>query len=450
MEELVSLSEAQGIDMSRVARNIANAKAALDQEEPTGARRCMARADQHARDAISQRFPLLMRETNASLKQLEKVCGSAGALRQLAEQAKIALKRREYAEALRSLSDARKRIQEAETEEVLRIIVDAKGKFVTAKKAGLNIEEAVNLLNKSRDRLRRGEFEEAVRYARESRKVVETSLENHREARYPLLECMKAVKLAEALGADVQELTGMLAEARIRFKQNDLERSAECSRKLLDLARNTAYGKAAESYELAEKALTLAKNAGVEVSESEEILRKSRECLEKDELAKSVSMARASMFESDSALANALNNRLKKIDEFAKGIESEVDSLTEVREAIGISRDRNLENLRKYSKLSEEIVGEAYESAAAYTRVAQDIVKQAYESSIQTSSLREMVGKNTERFDLPPEIASTTELGFADKRQRLIDLYLTGKVSESQLDKLLLMIDSSVAKDNLV
>ena len=127
-----------------------------------------------------------------------------------------------------------------------------------------------------------------------------------------------------------------------------------------------------------------------------------------------------------------------------------MDSLTEVREAIGISRDRNLENLRKYVKLSEEIVGEAYESAAAYTRVAQDIVKQAYESSIQTSSLREMVGKNTERFDLPPEIASTTELGFADKRQRLIDLYLTGKVSESQLDKLLLMIDSSVAKDNLV
>jgi len=156
------------------------------------------------------------------------------------------------------------------------------------------------------------------------------------------------------------------------------------------------------------------------------------------------------MFESDSALANALNNRLKKIDEFAKGIEGEVDSLTEVREAIGISKDRNLENLRKYVKLSEEIVGEAYESAAAYTRVAQDIVKQAYESSIQTSSLREMVGKNTERLELPPEIVSTTEFGFADKRQRLIDLYLTGKVSESQLDKLLLMIDSSVAKDNLV
>jgi len=450
IEKLVPLSEAQGIDMSVVVRNIADAKAALDQRSNTKAIRAVASADRHAQDAISQRFPSLMREMNASLRQLEKVCGSADALRQLADHARTAQKRKEYAEALRSLTEARKGILEAENEAVLRIIADAKDRFVMAKKAGLNIDEAVNLLNKSRDRLRHGEFEEAVRCAREGRKVVETSFEQSREARIALMECVKAVKLAEALGADVQEMNGMLAEAKSLFKQNDLATFAECSHRLLDLARNAAYGRAAESYELAEKALTLAKKVGVEVSESEEKLRRSKECLDNDELAKSLSMACSSMFESYSALENAMDDRLNNIDEFAKGIEREVDSLTEVQEAIDNSKERNLENLRKYVKLSEEIIGDAYESAAAYSCVAQDIVKQAYESSVQMSPFKDLVGKNTGRLELSSGTASTNDLRFEDKRQRLIDLYLTGKVSENQLDKLLLMIDSSVAKDNLV
>jgi hypothetical protein len=449
-KKLVLLSEAQGIDMSMVVRNIADAKAALDRRRTTKAKRAAAIAEQHARDAISQRFPSLMRETNASLKQLERVCGSAHALRQLADNARTAQKRREYAEALRSLTDARKGIRDAENEAVLRIIADAKDRFVMARKAGLNIDEAVILLNKSRDRLRHGEFEEAVRCAREGRKVVEISFEHGREARIALMECVKAVKLAEALGADVQEMNGMLAEARSLFKQNDLAAFAECSRKLLDSARNAAYGRAVESYELAEKALTLAKKAGVEIAESEEKLRRSRESLDNDELAKSLSMACSSMFESYSALANAMDDKLNNIDEFAKGIEREVDSLTEVREAIDNSKERNLENLRKYVKLSEEIIGDAYESAAAYSCVAQDIVKQAYESSVQISPFKDLVGKNAGKLELHSELESTNEPRYEDKRQRLIDLYLTGKVSENQLDKLLLMIDSSVAKRNLV
>jgi hypothetical protein len=450
IEKLVPFSEKQGIDMSLVTKDIANARTALDGQRTTRAKRAVASADRHARDAISRMLPSLMRETNSSLRQLENVCGSADALRHLAKNARTAQRRKEHVEALRSLAEARKGIREAENEAVLRIIADAKDRFVMAKKAGLNLDEAVSLLNKSRDELRRGEFAEAIRCAREGRKVVETSFDQSREARLALMECIKAVKLAEALGADVQEMNGMLEEGRSLFKQNDFAKFAECSHGLLDLAQNAAYDRAAESYELAEKALTLARKAGVEISESEEKLRRSRELLENDELAKSLSMACSSLFESNSALVSAMGDRLNNIDEFAKGIEREVDSLTEVREAIDNSKERNLENLKRYVKLSEEIIGDAYESAAAYSCVAQDIVKQAYESSVQMNPFRDLEGKNTGRLDLSSRTSPNDGLLVEDKRQRLIDLYLTGKVSENQLDKLLLMIDSSVAKGNLV
>ncbi len=288
MEELVSLSESLGIDMTKVVKKVASAKAALGRSQPDNAKRFAGSADRVARDVISRRLPSLVLETNSSLRQLESVCGTTKALRQLMGQAKNSLKTGEHDEAMRLLSDARRGIHKAEREALLGIIAEAKGKFITAKKSGINFDAAVSLLNKSRDTFRKGGFAQAVEYARESRRVVEVSLESHREAKYPLLECIKSIKLAEALGAEVGELNEMLSQAKQLFKQNELEPCADLSRRLLELAKKTAYGKAAESYGLAEKALALAKKTVAEVPESEEELVKSREMLEKkiDELVK--------------------------------------------------------------------------------------------------------------------------------------------------------------------
>lgn len=445
IEKLFSLSEELGIDMSKAGRDIFEARGALGQNKAIGAKRHIARAEHDAREAIVNKFPSIMRDIKSALKELESVGASSAACRQLAELAKSQLRKESYEEALRSLRDARRAIHNSQREVILRIMMDSKGRFVKAKKAGLDVDEAVRLVNRSRDLLRQGDFPKAVRAARESTTLINSLLEKHREARYPLLECMKAVKLAEALGADSAELSGMLAEARRYFKQNDLERSAECSRKLIEVAKASAYGKAAESYGLAERALQLAKNAGVEAAEAQEKLNKAHEYLGKDDLAKSASFSSASMLESNSAIVQALADKMKSIGEFSKGIEGEVESLTEVREAIESSKDRNLENLKKNAKIAEEIVGQAYESAAAYTRVSQDIVREAYQNSIGASPLGEP-GKK----ELSPELSANPVVSIEDKRQRIINMYMAGKITEIQLDRLLLMIDASVAKDNLV
>ncbi|MCU0852498.1 MAG: hypothetical protein MUC90_04480, partial [Thermoplasmata archaeon] len=423
--------------------------AALSKGEVAKARRWSANADRHACEAVLQKLPLLVKRTNASLKQLEGASGGTGIVSQLLDESREALKRGEHAEALMSLIDARERMHRVENAAVLSIIADAKNEFVKAKKVGLNIEESVGLLNRSRDSLQRGNFAEAVKFAKESRALIERSLEKHRDMQYPVQECVKVIRLAEALGADVQDLEGKLAIAKQLYRNSQLEQSAERFKELLDSARKTAYGKAAESYELAEKALTLAKKTVGEVPEAEEKLGIARDLLEKDELARSVSMACASMFESDFAIAGALADKLKHIDEFSKGIERDVDSLTEVREAIDNSKTRNLENLRRYASLTEEIIGEAYECAAAYSRVAQDIVKQAYESSVETGLGKDSVDRSGDGISLPAEI-STVRQPSDEKRQRLIDMFLTGRVSEDQLDKLLLVVDSSIDKKELV
>lgn len=449
-ESLLTIAESLGIDMSKAATEVSRAKASIGKKAILKAKQQLAGADRSAHSALVQNFPQLIGIAASQLRQLEKCGAKVEPMRRLLGRAKNAHKKRAYFESVLTLRETRKRIQQAENDAILRIIVDSKGRFLTAKRLGLNIDEATALLTKSRDELKRGEFTKAVIEARQGRKIVDGLLQKHKEARIPLLECIKAIRLAEVLGSDVSEMNRLLSEAKQLFKQNDLERSKECSSRLLMLAMQEAHSKASESYGLAEKALTLAKGTVADLPESEEKLKKSRELLERNELARSVSMACASMVESDSAIANSLADRLRKIDDFAKGIERDVDSLTEVQDAIETSRERNLENLRKYASLAEHIVGEAYESAAAYARVAQDIVKQAYDRSSQVEGVKDMMTRNGEGLELSAEVNSPEKSQFSEKRQRLVDLYLRGKVSEGQLDKLLLMIDSSIAKDNLV
>jgi hypothetical protein len=388
IEKLFSLSEELGIDLSKAGREVFAARGALHRGRSARAKRHIAKAKREFRDAFVIKFPSLLKDVRSSLKELESVGASAGTSSRLAGEAKLAFGNGDYEISLKLLRDAHREIHDSESEVMLRIMMNFKGKFVKAKKAGLDIDEAVQLVNRSRDMLRQGKFKEAVRIARESDRMVSSLLEQHREARFPLLECMKAVKLAEAVGADPGELNGMLAEARRFFKQNDLERSSKYSRRLIDLAKAAAYSKVAESYELAERSLLLAKGAGVEAADAQQKLDRAREHLHGDELAKSASMSSASMLESNSALVQALADKMREIGEFSKGIEGEIESLSEVREAIETSRSRDLENLKEYSMRAEEIVGQAYESAASYTRVSQDIVKDAYQNSIVASPPR--------------------------------------------------------------
>jgi ribosomal protein S20 len=449
-QDLVSLGEALGIDMSMSVKAISQAKAALDRREQAVASQWAVRADDFARNELSLKCPSVMRRTSASLEELESISGIKVSLRNLMKRARTAYKNEEYEEALRTLKVARSRIEKAESEILLRIISESRSEFIRARRGGLKIDDAVSVLSKSRELLRRGEFAKAVGCVHESRKTIEKMFESQREARNPLVDCAKAIKLAETLGADVQGLNELLAEAKRLFKQNDLHRSAERSRKLLDLAKRTAYDRAAEAHASAEKALTLAKSISAVAPEAEGRLAKARELLEKNELALSVSASCASILDSDSAIASALVMRLKSIDEFARGIEQDVDSLTEVQDGIQNSRKRNLANLRKYTGQTEKIVGEAYECAAAYARVAQDIVKQAYENSVNVEPLKEIGVGATDRLELPSDIPSMEESPLDDKRQKLVDMFMTGKVSESQLDKLLLVLESSVDKDILV
>ncbi|MGQ9586875.1 MAG: hypothetical protein ACUVT7_00630 [Thermoplasmata archaeon] len=451
LEELVLAAQALGIDMFYVSELVKEARLTHSRGgDPKRISSCITKAERRAEEVIHIRVPELMKETEESLKRLERLQGEPGDARDLLEKAKNAMARGRHSDALRALGEARIRVRGAEHDVVLSVVAKSKDKFVQARKSGLKIDFAVHLLSKSRDSLKKGALEEAIKYARESGKAVDEMLERRDMARNALVSCVKSVRLAETLGTDIGEMNKILAEARSLFKENEFDRSIECSRKLYDLASKAAFNRAAEACDLAERSLALAKNAGVEVYGAEKMLQNARETLGKEELLKSVSLSCTSIFEANSAIMTSLNDKLRSIDQFTKGIEGEVESLTEVQEAIAHSKEKSLEDFRRYVQMSEEIVSQAFDSAIAYTRVSQDVVRQAYDSSISMNPTKELVAGKEVHKPAHTEVAPIPGDSYEDKRLRIVNLYLEGKINDGQLERLLSLIDSSVARANLV
>jgi hypothetical protein len=154
------------------------------------------------------------------------------------------------------------------------------------------------------------------------------------------------------------------------------------------------------------------------------------------------------MLESNAATLSVMRDRTGRIGDFAKGVSGEVESLSQVQEAIVHSRERNLEMIRKYAYLTEEIVSQAYDTAASYSRVSQDIVKQAYDSSVEIdpSATDSDVGAAN---GMASAIGRALSASNEDRRLRIIDMFLSGKLNESQLERLLVLLDSSIPKVEL-
>ncbi|HJX04823.1 MAG TPA: hypothetical protein VJ489_03295 [Thermoplasmata archaeon] len=79
------------------------------------------------------------------------------------------------------------------------------------------------------------------------------------------------------------------------------------------------------------------------------------------------------------------------------------------------------------------------------------MVKQAFNSSVAINGEKSVVdGGLAGKGEVSAEIVASAGTSPEDKRLRIINLYLDGRITEGQLEKLLTLIDSSVAKVNLV
>jgi hypothetical protein len=364
-EELMSAGQDMEADMTRVQSYSEKASAALTAQKFKESLSYAKKAEAEGDTAIASKFQERAREVRESIKKAKAAKEDVTVPQQLLDQAQTALKEKKYLEALHALNSAHERVHKVEFDTVLEVISKARDRFVLAKKVGVDMTKAIMLLNTSRDSLKLGKFEEAIKYAEQSRKEVDSALEMFYKARDQVLELAKAVKFASDLGAEVTGAKNYLTDARKYFEDHDYARTVDACKMGLADAKKLAYDRTMESVNSADKAVKLGKEIGADVTEAEGVLTRAMDSLGKEDLLDAVSLAKSGKEAADSAMTRLMSDKLSSIDQFVKGytsgsgLEELGETITQARQHVAAFEFDKAFSLVKQVTHNIETIGQA-------------------------------------------------------------------------------------------
>ncbi len=340
-DELISAGEELGAETGRVKSHLERASNALTAMKFKEALSYAKKAEADGESALSSRFQELARDVRDTIKKMKNAKEDVSVPQQLLDQAMSALKEKKYIEALHALNTAHEKVHQTEFNAVLEVISKARDRFVLAKKVGVDMTKPIMLLNTSRDHLKLGKFEEAIRYADEARKEVDGSLETFYKARDQIVELAKAVKFAMDVGADPTPVKEALAEARKQFENKDYQSTIEVSKQGLADAKRIGREKATADIDACDRSLKLGKSLGADLTEAEGILHRALESVSKDNFLESVDLTGQCSEATNAAMTRIMSDKLASLDQFVKGYSDNQeaasvmnDTITQARQSI--------------------------------------------------------------------------------------------------------------------
>ena len=353
-EELVTAGEELNADMSRVASHIEKSKTALESLRFKDSLSYAKRAESEGENAISAKFQDIIKEVREGIKTLKGVGEDVEVPQDILDQAHIAMKDKKYIEALSALTSANEKVRDMQFKSVLDVIAKAKDRFVLAKKIGVDMSKPFTLLNTARDNLRQRKFEDAMKYAQQSEKEIDTALQVFTDARDELVELTKEIKFAEDIGSEVLSVKEVLAETKRSFESRDFDKTLELAKRGLNEARKAAYDRTLDTIDKTDKMVKLGKQMGADITEAEGLLQRALSSIANEEIPESVRLSNLSIEAASAAITRVLSDRLHNIDEFVKSV-SDGEAVADVVETISDARLRLSEQSfeRSYELLKE-------------------------------------------------------------------------------------------------
>lgn len=386
VNELMAAGEELKADMSKVKAHVDKAQSALDALRYKEALAYAKRAETEGENAISSRLQDTSREVKEGVRKLKAIGEDVSVPQDLLEQGQSALKAKKFIEALRAINMANERVREMQFKSVLDVIAQAKDKFVLAKKIGVDMTKPIMLLNTARDNYRLGKFEDAVKYAEQSRKEIDDELSVFYNARDQLVELAKAIKFTEDLGGDASPVRKTLVEAKKSFESKEYDRTGELATQGLGEARKTAHDKVMDTIDATDKAFKLAKQVGADVTEAEGLLQRALASMSNEDLQESVKLAKSGLDAANAAMTRVLSDKLHNLDQFVGAFSGEED-LTEVTDSLAEARQRLSE--QSFDKVSELLKGAQQRIERAGEEECEKLLAQA---TAKIEALKEMEG----------------------------------------------------------
>lgn len=316
IEDSVLSAEDLGADTVKLKEYISKARELLEAKEFDEAMSYARRAQSECEKSVSGRIHEETRRLREDARTTKRHGGEVDPILSLVDASAKLIKDHEVAEASRNLDKARTLLKETQFKLVLASISKSKDNFVLAKKLGVDITDAINLLNSSREKLQKGSFEEAINAAEEAEKEIENSLGAFRHAQEGVENLSNQIKALEDLGISIPDNMTFFQEARGALSEKDFVLAAEKASAGVEALDRHFKNIAQEKVLDAENILQIAVQLKADVSGAKDLLKSANDHLAELNAADAYKAAQESIEISNAASHDFIMDTISSMEAF--------------------------------------------------------------------------------------------------------------------------------------
>ena len=269
---MIDVSKEIGEDTSKVDGIVERARAELENKDFEGSLNSSKQARAEAEKLLHRSVENGMDTVEKAIAKAEIIKADTSKTKTLLSETRDSLKGGNYKESVVLIKKALESIDNAQFQTVLETISKSRSKFVTARDIGADLGKAMELLNASRESLKKGDFESALGYARKGDEEVDRLVEEFRSVEKEVSQLQADFAEAEALGVDISSAKALLDKASLALKTRSFGRVAKHMEESKGELEKAQYERTMELIESAELGLTLGEQIGADLSKADIIL----------------------------------------------------------------------------------------------------------------------------------------------------------------------------------
>ncbi|MEE9490376.1 MAG: hypothetical protein V3V91_08060 [Thermoplasmata archaeon] len=269
---MIDVSKEIGEDTSKVDGIVERARAELENKDFEGSLNSSKQARAEAEKLLHRSVENGMDTVEKAIAKAERIKADTSKTKTLLSETRDSLKGSNYKESVVLIKKALESIENAQFQTVLETISRSRSKFVTARDIGADLGKAMELLNASRESLKKGDFESALEHARKGDEEVDRLVEEFRSVEKEVSQLQADFAEAEGLGVDISSAKALLDKASLALKTRSFGRVAKHMEESKDELEKAQYERTMELIESAELGLTLGEQIGADLSKADIIL----------------------------------------------------------------------------------------------------------------------------------------------------------------------------------
>ncbi|MCK4718888.1 MAG: hypothetical protein KAT70_09485, partial [Thermoplasmata archaeon] len=254
---IIAVGEETGSDMSKAKEDLESIGKLIEDMEYEDALKLANLLRESAGNTISEGLNERVRAASENIRVGKEIDADLAKAEELLAAVKKNIQSNDYPKAEEELKTVEEEVANACFQSVLKVISNARGKFLTAKKIGADISKPLGLLNKARDAMKDGRFKEAISFAESSNKEIESLVSQYEEAQSHIEEVEENLSLAGELGIDTAFSEQLVEEARSALSESDFSKALDLINKSKEKVENAEYEKVMDALSDAESTLAL-------------------------------------------------------------------------------------------------------------------------------------------------------------------------------------------------